>query len=32
MVRHIAMFKLKDNSPASVDYKKCVLLFIKGKV
>ena len=32
MVRHIVMFKLKDNSPASVDYKKRVLLSMKGKV
>ena len=32
MVRHIVMFKLKDNSPASVDYKKRVLMSMKGKV
>lgn len=32
MVRHIVMFKLKDNSPAPVDYKKRVLLSMKGKV
>lgn len=32
MVRHIVMFKLKDNSPASVDQAKRVLLSMKGKV
>lgn len=32
MVRHIVMFKLKDNSPASVDEAKRVLLSMKGKV
>ena len=32
MVRHIVMFKFKDNSPTSVDYKKRVLLSMKGKV
>ena len=32
MVRHIVMFKLKDNSPPSVDQAKRVLLSMKGKV
>ena len=32
MVRHIVMFKLKDNSPPSVDQAKRVLMSMKGKV
>ena len=32
MVRHIVMFKLKDNSPQSLEKAKEVLLSMKGNV